>query len=64
MQSMDDFLDNCWRENKNRYLFSFLFALVKLDVFEAVTCNFLIVGHNGNEVDQLFREAVYIIFDW
>ena len=35
-------------------MFSFLFALVRLDVFEEVTCNFLLVGHTGNEVDQLF----------
>ena len=53
---------NCWRENKNRYMFSFLFALVKLDIFEEVTCNFLLVGHTGNEVDQLFREAVHFIW--
>ena len=49
--------DNCWRENKNRYLFSFLSALVELDVFEEISVNFLIVGHTGNEVDQLFRDA-------
>ena len=43
------------RENKNRYLFAFLCALVKLDIFEQVTCNYLLVGHTGNEVDQTFR---------
>ena len=47
-------LDNCWRENKNRFLFSFLSALVQLKVFEEISVNFLIVGHTGNEVDQLF----------
>ena len=52
--------DNCWRENKNRFLFSFLSALVELDVFEEISCNFLLVGHTGNEVDQLFREAIKI----
>ena len=47
-------LDNCWKENKNRYLFSYLHALVELNVFEKVRCEFLVVGHTGNEVDQCF----------
>ena len=47
-------LDNCARENKNRYVFSFLAALVKLDVFTEVQVNFLQVGHTGNSVDQIF----------
>lgn len=46
--------DNCWRENKNKYLFSFLACLVDLKVFEEITVDYLIVGHTGNEVDQLF----------
>ena len=29
-------LDNCWRENKNRFLFSFLSALVQLKVAATV----------------------------
>ena len=29
-------------------------ALVEVKVFEEITVNFLIVGHTGNEVDQLF----------
>ena len=41
-------------ENKNRYLFSFLASLVTLNVFEEITVNYLLVGHTGNEVDQLF----------
>ena len=48
------FADNCWRENKNRYVFSFLAKLVKLGIFDEATIDFLIVGHTGNEVDQLF----------
>ena len=47
-------IDNCWRENKNRYVFSLLAALIELNVFEEISCNFLLVGHTGNEVDQLF----------
>ena len=46
--------DNCWRENKNIYVFSFLAALVQLKIFEEVTMEFLLVGHTGNQCDQLF----------
>ena len=39
--------DNCGRENKNRYVFSFLSALVDLGIFHEVTMDFLLVGHTG-----------------
>ena len=39
--------DNCGRENKNRYVFSFLSALVQLGVFSSITMDFLLVGHTG-----------------
>ncbi|XP_064645571.1 uncharacterized protein LOC135498949 isoform X2 [Lineus longissimus] len=48
-------MDNCWRENKNRYILSFLFFLVHIDVFEEVSLNFLPVGHTHEDVDQMFR---------
>ena len=44
---------NCWKENKNRFVFSYLASLVELGVFESVTVNFFLVGHTGNEVDQV-----------
>ena len=47
------FSDNCWRENKNRYVFSFLAELVDLGIFESASMDFLCVGHTGNEVDQV-----------
>ena len=47
-------LDNCYRENKNRFMFAFLHALVELDVFCEIQVNFLMVGHTGNNCDQLF----------
>ena len=53
-RKLNVFADNCWRENKNRFVLSFLESLVRLDVFMEVTMNFLVVGHTGNEVDQLF----------
>ena len=46
--------DNCGRENKNRFVFSFLSALVELQIFTSVTMDFMLVGHTGNAVDQLF----------
>lgn len=30
-------LDNCWRENKNKFVFAFLAMLVKLGVFKEVS---------------------------
>ena len=39
--------DNCGRENKNRFVFSYLSALVELGVFSEITMDFLIVGHTG-----------------
>ena len=39
--------DNCGRENKNRFVFTFLSALVELEIFCEITMDFLIVGHTG-----------------
>ena len=41
------FADNCYRENKNRFVFGYLDWLVHLEVFQEVTLDFLIVGHTG-----------------
>ena len=38
-------LDNCWRENKNRFVLSFLSALVQLDILSEINVTFLLVGH-------------------
>ena len=46
--------DNCARENKNQPVLGFLYALVDCDVFKEVEMQFLMVGHTGNNVDQLF----------
>ena len=40
-------LDNCARENKNRFVFSWLAALVGSDIFNEVTVDFLVKGHTG-----------------
>ncbi|XP_071821925.1 uncharacterized protein [Apostichopus japonicus] len=47
-------LDNCYRENKNRYLLSFCSLLVELKIFRVVTVHFLPVGHTHEDVDQMF----------
>ena len=46
--------DNCARENKNRYVFGYLAALIELQIFTEITIDFMLVGHTGNNVDQLF----------
>ena len=40
--------DNCFRENKNRYLFAWLSNLVELSVFSEVSVSFLMKGHTGD----------------
>ena len=47
-------MDNCWRENKNKYVLSYLSNLVQNDVFKHVYINFMAVGHTHNDNDQLF----------
>lgn len=47
-------LDNCSRENKNRYFFAFLECLVAWKVFEEVHASFLPVGHTHSDIDQSF----------
>lgn len=47
-------LDNCSRENKNKYLMAYLDMLVKLGVFDCVEVGFLPVGHTHSDIDQCF----------
>ena len=46
-------LDNCWKENKNRFLFSFLASLLELNIFQEISIDYLLVGHTGNE-DRIY----------
>ncbi|KAJ8048727.1 hypothetical protein HOLleu_01158 [Holothuria leucospilota] len=47
-------MDNCFRENKNRYVLSYAALLVEKDIFEEVYVHFLPVGHTHEDVDQMF----------
>ena len=54
-------LDNCWRENKNRFVLGIGHLLVEEGVFKKVKICFLPVGHTHNIVDQMFsRFSVHI----
>ena len=62
-------LDNCFRENKNKFVMAFCALLVKFKFFskvwfkfanfESITCfqvriNFLRIGHTHEDIDQFF----------
>jgi hypothetical protein len=47
-------LDNCWRENKNKYVLALMHLLVGNGIFKKVKVCFLPVGHTHNIVDQMF----------
>ena len=47
-------VDNCTRENKNRYFLSYMESLVAWNVFERVEVAFLPVGHTHEDIDQQF----------
>ncbi|XP_062609674.1 uncharacterized protein LOC134271502 [Saccostrea cucullata] len=46
--------DNCFRENKNKYVLSFLELLVRKRIFYEVQLSFLHVGHTHEDIDQMF----------
>lgn len=50
-------MDNCGRENKNRFLFSYLEALVRKGVFKEVFVGFLPLGHTHKDIDQVFSRT-------
>ncbi|GBG93155.1 hypothetical protein CBR_g59742 [Chara braunii] len=47
-------LDNTTKENKKKYVVSYLFYLVKINIFTKVKLNFLLVGHTDEDIDQMF----------
>lgn len=50
-------LDNCTRENKNRYLLAYLEALIGWGVFDDVEAGFLPIGHTHEDIDQTFSRT-------
>ncbi len=46
--------DNCFRENKNRYLFAFVESMVAWKLFDEVEVAFLPKGHTHEDIDQSF----------
>ena len=46
--------DNCYRENKNRYMLAFCSLLVYLGVFDSVQFSLLPPGHTHEDIDQMF----------
>lgn len=46
-------LDNCYRENKNVYILSFLEWMVQLGIFKKIRLSFMVVGHTHCDIDQL-----------
>lgn len=47
-------MDNCFRENKNRYVLGYLSYLIQSNLFDSIIINFLPIGHTHNDADQLF----------
>ena len=48
-------MDNCWRENKNQHVITFLAILIKLNISRKIKLNFDLVGHTHGDIDQLFK---------
>jgi hypothetical protein len=49
------------RENKNRFVFSYLKSLIDCGTFQEIYVDFLPVGHTHCDIDQMFsRFSVYL----
>ena len=54
-------LDNCWRENKNRWMPAFMSWLIHMKFFNEVMVSFLLQGHTHIDIDQMFSTlAIYL----
>ena len=49
--------DNCWRENKNRFVMGYLSWLIKRGIFREIYLSFLPVGHT-HEVKILIQKNI------
>lgn len=50
-------LDNCTRENKNRFVLAYLEMMVSKGVFEEVYASFLPIGHTHSAIDKCFSRT-------
>ncbi|CAG2249918.1 unnamed protein product [Mytilus edulis] len=48
--------DNCFRENKNRFMLAFCELLVRKNIFKEVHLSFLPVDHTHEEIDAAFSK--------
>ena len=53
-------MDNCERENKNKYVMAYLSYLIKCNIFDNIEMNFLPVDHTHIDIDVMFGNF-YII---
>ncbi|XP_070536890.1 uncharacterized protein [Ptychodera flava] len=49
-------LDNCVRENKNKFFIGFMAYLVKRKYLQEIMMSFLMVGHTHEDIDQRFSK--------
>ncbi len=50
-------VDNCTKENKNRFLFSYIKSLLRWKLFDEIVVAFLPVGHTHEDIDQTFSRT-------
>ncbi len=50
-------VDNCTKENKNRYFFSYVESLIRWRLFDEIQVAFLPVGHTHEDIDQTFSRT-------
>ncbi len=50
-------VDNCTRENKNRYFFAYIESLLRWKLFDEIIVSFLPVGHTHEDIDQTFSRT-------
>ena len=53
--------DNCFRENKNKYMLAFCELLVHMNVFKEVHLSFLLVGHTHEDIDAMFSRIAHTL---
>jgi hypothetical protein len=47
-------LDNCWKDNKSRWIMCFWSLLVAKGIFEEIQVSFMLVGHTHDDIDASF----------